>query len=356
MSLGFLQLTPLALSTPMQRPKPEVEHLPDLSKPRRSPAKRTTPQRIARDGTAATAPGEWNARVQFWDRAIPEYNALTDPNARVFTNSATFRRDYKSYLEKKRAARVGLRRSASEPKPLAVQAAADPALPGGGVGGMPTLELAVLKAVGEREHLIARVHVLLERAPAAGADALQLDATRAALADLVMELRNSGVAVTEAIGRWRRRRPAHEAFVWRSHNYMLKMTVDLFFLGLAPTLADAAEDPFLLRCFDEPQPASPMSPSPKSPKAGRAPPTARALLGRFAPSVRHTKHQLLRMWAAERVLEAERTAAAFAPSTPALDERDAVVRAKAGLFFFGSPLPEAIEIAAAYGGSGEAAN
>ena len=101
-SLGYLQLTrkicrtPLALSTTMQRPKPEVEHLPDLSKPRRSPAKRTTPQRIARDGTAATAPGEWNARVQFWDRAIPEYNALTDPNARVFTNSATFRRDYKS--------------------------------------------------------------------------------------------------------------------------------------------------------------------------------------------------------------------------------------------------------------------
>ena len=341
----------------MQRPRPEVEHLPDLSKPRRSPAKHNKPQRIARDGTAATAPGEWNARVQFWDRAIPEYNALTDPNARVFTNSATFRRDYKSYLEKKRAARVGLRRSASEPKPLAVQAAADPALPGGGVGGMPTLELAVLKAVGEREHLIARVHVLLERAPAAGADALQLDATRAALADLVMELRNSGVAVAEAIGRWRRRRPAHEAFVWRSHNYMLKMTVDLFFLGLASTLADAADDPFLLRCFDEPPPASPMSPSPKSPKAGRAPPAARALLGQwFAPSVRHTKHQLLRMWAAERVLEAERTAAAFAPSTPALDERDAVVRAKAGLFFFGSPLPEAIEIAAAYGGSGEAAN
>ena len=100
-----------------------------------------------------------------------------------------------------------------------------------------------------------------------------------------------------------------------------------------------------------------MSPSPKSPKAGRAPPAARALLGQwFAPSVRHTKHQLLRMWAAERVLEAERTAAAFAPSTPALDERDAVVRAKAGLFFFGSPLPEAIEIAAAYGGGGEAAN
>ena len=171
-----------------------------------------------------------------------------------------------------------------------------------------------------------------------------------------MVLRNSGVAVAEAIGRWRRRRPAHEAFVWRSHNYMLKMTVDLFFLGLASTLADAADDPFLLRCFDEPPPVAPMSPSPKSPKAGRAPPAARALLGQwFAPSVRHTKHQLLRMWAAERGLEAERTAAAFAPSTPALDERDAVVRAKAGLHLLllrpsRRRLPEAIEIAAAQRG------
>ena len=327
----------------MQRPRPEPEHLPDLPPPR-NPAR-------GRGVASASAKPEWNARV---DRAIPQYSALHDPNC-AYIRSPTFRKHYSSYLEKKRAARV-VKRSASEPKPLAVQPAAELALPGGGVGGMPTLELAVLKAVGEREHLIARVHVLLERAPAAGADALQLDATRAALADLVMELRNAGVAVAEAIGRWRRRRPAHEAFVWRSHNYMLKMTVDLFFLGLASTLADAADDPFLLRCFDEPPPASPMSPSPKSPKAGRAPPTARALLGRFAPSVRHTKHQLLRMWAAERVLEAERTAAAFAPSTPALDERDAVVRAKAGLFFFGSPLPEAIEIAAAYGGGGEAAN
>ena len=39
-----------------------------------------------------------------------------------------------------------------------------------------------------------------------------------------------------------------------------------------------------------------------------------------------------------------------------VEEGGGVVRAKAGLFFFGSPLPEAIEIAAAYGGSGEAAN
>ena len=27
------------------------------------------------------------------------------------------------------------------------------------------------------------------------------------------------------------------------------MLVDLFFLGLSPTLADAVVDPFLLRCF-----------------------------------------------------------------------------------------------------------
>ena len=81
---------------------------------------------------------------------IPEYKGFTDPNARVFTNSATFRRDYKSYpMTKRRAApppACGARRASRSRRG---QRGADPALPGG-ARGMPTSELAVLKAVGER--------------------------------------------------------------------------------------------------------------------------------------------------------------------------------------------------------------
>ena len=149
----------------------------------------------------------------------------------MFTNSATFRRDYKSYLEKKRR-RAGLRR----PPALAamVQAAADPPL-GGGVGGMPTLELAVLKAVGERD-LIARVHVLFERAPAAGADAVVGRGAPCSPTSMEPALgRRCRRAIKAGGGGGRRTRRSSGATC-------SAMTVDLFFLGLAKTLADAAED------------------------------------------------------------------------------------------------------------------
>jgi len=47
--------------------------------------------------------------------------------------------------------------------------------------------------------------------------------------------------VVEKIARWRRRRPRHEAFVWRSHNYLLKMLVD--WCALVTTLAAPSPPP-----------------------------------------------------------------------------------------------------------------
>ena len=52
---------------------------------------------------------------------------------------------------------------------------------------------------------------------------LMLEQLRSDLADSIAELRLASVEVVERICRWRRRRPRYEAFVWRSHNYLLKM-------------------------------------------------------------------------------------------------------------------------------------
>ena len=152
--------------------------------------------------------------------------------------------------------------------------------------------------------------MLLSRVPLQP-EPLLLDQIRAELADTLASLRLASVNVVEAIGRWRRRRPQHEAFVWRSHNYQLKMLVDTFFLGLAgTTVADALSDPFLLRCFAEPPPHV------RAPAATLAEGAAgKRLLGLwFAPSRRHTKHHLVRMWAAEKAVALEREGLGFEPS------------------------------------------
>ena len=161
----------------------------------------------------------------------------------------------------------------------------------------------------------------------------QLDQIRAELADTLAGLRLASVNVVEAIGRWRRRRPQHEAFVWRSHNYMLKMLVDLFFLGLAPTVADAVADPFLLRCFAVSPPGR-SGPLPQPLTQGSA--GKRLLRLWFAPTRRHTQHHLLRMWAAEKTVAQERHALGFEPAPPVLEQQDVLRRAKAAYFFYGA--------------------
>ena len=268
------------------------------------------------------------------------------------------------------------------------------------VPDLPSLESVALRAISEREYHLSRLHALLQSAigpvPADPGDfpayAPLLSTVRSETAQELQALRLASVDVVEAIVRWRRRRRRpFEPFVWRSHNYLLKMLLDVFFLGLASTVDDAAADPFLLRSFAEALEhgrrvnadtaallheqteaarviqarfhekaektglsvavASPASHSvgvaatPCAPSSGGSvAPGARAAYARrkylcssFTPERRHTKQEMVRMWAAERVLEAERThlGAAFEPISPVLRPSDVEVRRMAHLIWFG---------------------
>ena len=352
----------------MRRAPSEPEFLPELPPKRRS--KPPPPQ---------SSP--WNSRVAPEDRAIPHYNALADGNC-AYVRSQAFRKHYRSYLDLKSDERAMKAKSLAT-RSLSmtdVQAASAAHLPAAGMGGMPSLEvatvrdapsrtlatvhhapsprpsppktknttpprepcrsLAQLKAIDEREHYVNRLHSLLTRAPL-DPPPLLLDQIRAELADTLASLRLASVNAVEAIGRWQRRRPHLEAFVWRSHNYELKMLVDLFFLGLAPTVADAISDPFLLRCFAEPPPHSRSTASLPPLADGTA--AKRLLALWFAPSRRHTKHHLVRMWAAEKVIGQERDGWGFDPVAPTLEKQDVLLRAKAAYFFYGKKPDDAAQ-------------
>lgn len=272
----------------------------------------------------------WDDHVRIRERTLPPYDALTDPNC-DWTRSEKFHERMYSTLSSS-SSHPGLHSSASTSwMPLE----------------MPALESAALEAIDTRELHLSRLHALLlegishDAQPAV--QAAQLAALRTAAADELHALRLAGVAVVEAIVRWRRRRRRKlEPFVWRSHNYLLKMLLDIFFLGVAETIAETASDPFLLACFQEP--AKRASKSPKGAAPGAASPTrtnARlrqlAVLHLFSPGRRHTKHEIVRMWAAERILEAERAeiGAAFEPIAPVLQPTDLQLREHASLILFG---------------------
>jgi hypothetical protein len=130
--------------------------------------------------------------------------------------------------------------------------------------------------------------------------------------------------------------------VWRGHNYLLKMVLDIFFLGLSETVAQTVADPFLLACFQVDAATSATASSSRPSTVSADGPSRRrqlALLQLFVPGRRHVKHELVRMWAAERVLEAERSAAEqageFIPTAPALSDLDLVLRKHAALVFYG---------------------
>ena len=237
---------------------------------------------------------------------------------------------------------------------------------------LPKLELVALRAIDVREYHLSRLHaLLLHRNPgpaphaydedASKAYAIQLAAARDEVTRELQALRMSGVAVVEAVVRWRRRRHRQlEPFVWRSHNYLLKMLLDIFFLGTSATVADATADPFLLCCWQEPS-TSPGLPSssvssdalgdargflslPSTPASGtlRKHQSRRQQLALvFSPDRKHTKHELVRMWAAMRVLEAERIhiGRAFDPISPVLQPGDIELRVTASLLFFGDGEP-----------------
>ena len=217
---------------------------------------------------------------------------------------------------------------------------------------MPQLEAIALKAIETREYHLSRLHALLLQGvdPTIGDPAefaQQLAALRAETADELYSLRLAGILVVEAVVRWRRRRKhAMEPFVWRSHNYLLKMLLDVFFLGLSENINETSRDPFLLTCFqteakkDENNNASPASQRAGSPDPNSSPQMRRrklTLAHLFTPGRRHTKHELVRMWAAERILEAERSfmGAGFKPIAPKLGENDYELRWNVQMCFFG---------------------
>lgn len=212
------------------------------------------------------------------------------------------------------------------------------AQPPGSVSGplsMPNIEQGVLDAIDRREHHLSRLHALLQQSWQGSehleAQAGEIASLRAQLRDELDALRLAGVAVVEAVMRWRRRRRRRlEAFVWRSHNYLLKMLLDIFFLGLCGTVTEAVHDPLLLTCFED----APNGLQATSEVLRRH---RVILMQHFQPTRRHTQRELVRMWAAERTLEAERLEIgdAFAPASPALRASDVQLRQNAAFLFFG---------------------
>lgn len=142
----------------------------------------------------------------------------------------------------------------------------------------------------------------------------------------------------------------------------------------APTLSNAAGDPFLLRCFGEPPPApssaaealpefalaapfglhgnlpaqlSPEGRMSRSPdwsvsEAGFDRDAALMLIAQwFSPNLWHTKHDLVRMYNAEKLLALECSESNFASMLPTSkplvrEAHEAEVRSKAAALFFGA--------------------
>jgi len=225
---------------------------------------------------------------------------------------------------------------------------------------MPSIEHTALKAIDDRELLLHRLYELLKYG-ASLSDFQAVEDLRHELADALAALRLAGVVVCETICRWRKRRGKSEPFIWRSHNYLLKMLVDSFFTGLSETISDAVADPFQLRYFPS-QKDLLVSGSPKKAAGGsvmnnsNSEPTmrthlrdrdpvaaararvalqeARHVASIFVPDRKHTKHHIVRMWAAERILQAERVASRFEPIAPALEPSNVELRATARYLFF----------------------
>ena len=309
----------------------------------------------------------WRTTSGLHDRQIPPYNALFDPSCDVMKTPKkhALLLDPLMMSDSRRTG-AGLGQSRSQQ-----------ALPSWAPLELPSLETATLSAIDERETRLSHLHELLAQGvkDVPSDDPAKLAAAiaklRGDLAEEMYQLRMAGVEVVEAVVRWRRRRRRRlEPFIWQSHNYLLKMLLDVFFLGLTETVAEAAHDPFLLGSFETPAPpGSRAGTSSKSvvgisrgstasgsqhtertstsiaddeggdAEGGAAVSRRRqlALASVFDPSRRHTKHELVRMWAAERILEAERieVGSAFAPVAPSLRPIDLDIRQHAAMLFFG---------------------
>ena len=252
-------------------------------------------------------------RIQ--DRAIPVYEAMLDPNC-DFARSGYFRKHYTAMLnDQDHLQRQLLGNTKRSTKNQSIQKTETPL-------HVPSIELSTLKAIDEREACLARLHALLARELLRTSDH-SVQVRRVEVSEALAALRLAGINVTESIGRWRKRRGGWaEPFVWHSHNYLLKMLIDSFFIGLADSIAAAVSDPFHLRCFSPPSAQRPLRPSsvathtpgtslPITPPRVRTPkaalfsaqtPACEALQlhSTFDPDQSHTKHHLVRMWAAER--------------------------------------------------------
>jgi len=233
------------------------------------------------------------------------------------------------------------------------------------------LAQATLSAIDMREYHLSRLHsLLLMGCRTVPLDTAQYPEYARLLASLRAEvsaeldaLRLASVEVVESIVRWRRRRQRpFEPFEWNSHNYLLKMLFDTFFLGLAPTVADATSDPLLLRSFFEAaadercaaaaaeiddglrhssRSESAHSEAKPRPDVQLARARRKHLCHAFAPQRCHSKQELMRMWAAERMLEAERAhlGSAFEPIAPVMQAEDVHIRKMAALICFGQGEP-----------------
>ena len=172
----------------------------------------------------------WDSRARLRERTLPPYDALSDPNC-DWVNSVPFKKKMFASLNQSTSA-SGLNSSGPAPSMLE----------------MPALEQTALKAIDDREFHLSRLHDLLLAGIDFDADvraqAKQLIWLREQTADELHALRLASVAVVEAVVRWRRRRKRKlEPFVWRSHNYLLKMLLDPYFLGLTDSIHDTVRDP-----------------------------------------------------------------------------------------------------------------
>lgn len=206
------------------------------------------------------------------------------------------------------------------------------------------LQLVGMRAIEGRERYLSLLTALLQDGPGPlpadeskqRAYAEQLAARRHQVSAALHGLRLAGVAVVEAIVHWRRRRQRpYEPFMWMGHNYLLKQMLDIFFLGLSASVGDAVEDPFLLHCFVDES----ALPAPTATKAEAGAALRQRQLSRlFSPQYRHTRPELMRIWAAERVLGSERAQLgdAFAPVAPETKAADRHLRLNAAIIFYGT--------------------
>ncbi|KAJ1447311.1 hypothetical protein M885DRAFT_576200 [Pelagophyceae sp. CCMP2097] len=212
-------------------------------------------KRAEESASIAFKEASWQNDSPLHEHFIPPYDSAKDPNCRVALHSRAMEtRPSTSDFSRSGGSRPAPRRSDDgfdESAFAAVAAAFDFEHH---AGTDSRAEMAVLKAVVQREALLSKLEVLAERLIRAAhrswalhepAAALDVDARTEAVETMV-SLRQAAVSVCDAVRRWREASDpvspgtAPPAFLWHGRNYLLKMSrSDMDFVASIEPLAQA---------------------------------------------------------------------------------------------------------------------